>query len=125
MQEVLRSGAAQPSRMRQARAPGLHTHIALIACGALAILAAQDAGAQSVSAPQPQPRPRETRQAPPTEPAARAPAIPTPAPSVPLSRQEWRTLQRACAQEWSRRKMAGQTRGLLWVEFSEICHDSR
>jgi hypothetical protein len=50
-----------------------------------------------------------------------APAADRQTPSATPSRQQLRMLQRACAQEWSRRKMAGQTRGLIWVEFFETC----
>ena len=42
-------------------------------------------------------------------------------PSVAPTRQELRAQHRACAQEWSRRKMAGQTKGQIWIEFCDIC----
>jgi hypothetical protein len=49
----------------------------------------------------------------------------TPQAAAPQSRQEMRKLQRACAQEWSRRKMAGQATGMTWIEFFEICSKQR
>ena len=42
-------------------------------------------------------------------------------PSVTPSRRDLRTQQRACAQEWSRRKMAGQAKGQIWIEFFDTC----
>ena len=90
---------------------------------AIALMVMSDAQAQSGHLPQPAPRPRETREAPARQPDSNAPikASPTAEPPAPQSRQEWRSLQRACAQEWSRRKMAGRTTGLIWVDFFEMC----
>ena len=94
--------------------------------------------AQALAQPQPVPRPRELRQT--TAPSA--PMLPlneeeeqtpseTPvdslgeksegqAPST-RSRAQWRALHRACGEEWSRMMKAGQTSGLIWVDFFETC----
>ncbi len=94
--------------------------------------------AQALAQPQPVPRPRELRQTP----APSAPTLPlneqerqTPsqppvdspeeksegqAPST-RSRAQWRALHRACGEEWSRMMKAGQTTGLIWVDFFETC----
>jgi hypothetical protein len=120
---VLRTSPVQPLRARQARAPRTALHAAAASFIILAIMTPQDAGAQSAHPPQPTPRPREAHQAPLADVAAAALTMPTSTQPPPAthSRQEWRRQQRACAQEWSRRKMAGQTTGLLWVDFFEIC----
>ena len=94
--------------------------------------------AQALAQPQPVPRPRELRQTPapsaPTRPADE-PESPAPlqapvespeersagqAPST-RSRAEWRAIHRACGEEWSRMMKAGQTTGLIWVDFFETC----
>ena len=99
--------------------------------------------AQALAQPQPVPRPRELRQAPVVAPQAQTPSNPSmmepeqsaPPPSPPKSevespaqqqpspksRAEWRALHRACGEEWSRMLKAGQTTGLIWVDFFETC----
>lgn len=95
---------------------------------AMTSVAAASAEAQSINPPQPAPRPRQASPAPPqqapVEPQAASPS-PAPAHQPPQSRQEMRALQRACAQDWSRRKMAGQTDRMTWIEFFEICSKQR
>ena len=85
-------------RATQVRARRRHSHIVLFALIALVMSAQQASLADSGAA-----------------------AADRQTPSAAPSRQQLRMLQRACAQEWSRRKMAGQTRGLIWVEFFETC----
>jgi hypothetical protein len=93
---------------------------------------------QALAQPQPVPRPRELRQTPaPSAPAPplneqeqqkpSQPPVDSPeeksegqAPST-RSRAEWRALHRACGEEWSRMMKAGQTTGLIWVDFFETC----
>jgi len=120
---VLRTSPVQPLRVMQARAPRIALPAAAASFIILAMMMPPDAGAQSAHPPQTTPRLRETHQSPPPDVAAAALTMPASAQQSPSthSRQEWRRQQRACAQEWSRRKMAGQTTGLLWVDFFEIC----
>lgn len=101
----------------------------MIISAAMAALTASGVGAQ----PQPAPRPRDNKaQAQSAQaqsgPKAEAPTTAqTQTSSHPpsQSRQEWRALHRACAQEWSQRKMAGRTTGLIWIEFFEHCSNQR
>ena len=108
---------------------GLLVRIAFLA-GAMAI------NAHALAQPQPIPRPRELRQAPIITPDPVTPSIPavdqdrhtTPeapvesAPEQPhLSGVEWRAIHRACGEEWSRMMKAGQTTGLIWIDFFETC----
>jgi len=94
--------------------------------------------AQALAQPQPVPRPRELRQTPapsaptlplnereeqtPSQPTLEAPEEKSEgqAPST-RSRAQWRALHRACGEEWSRMMKAGQTIGLIWVDFFEAC----
>ena len=98
---------------------------------------------QALAQPQPIPRPRELREAPVVAPQGQTPSNPStmepeqatppssapksevesPAqqPPTPMSRAEWRALHRACGEEWSRRMKAGQTTGLIWIDFFETC----
>ena len=130
--EVGDAGAWRSMRKR-ALAPMLH----------LAIMTSTVAlPAQALAQPQPIPRPRELRQAPIVAPQAPTPASPSveperqaPLPSPlepqaeriaeqppsPMSRAEWRAIHRACGEEWSRMLRAGQTTGLIWVDFFETC----
>ena len=114
-----------------ARAIGVMLGLAFMA-GAMAL------GTQALAQPQPVPRPRELRLAP----APSAPASPPDAQErqtplqppvestddnsaaqapVARSRAEWRAIHRACGEEWSRMMKAGQTTGLIWVDFFETC----
>ena len=94
--------------------------------------------AKALAQPQPVPRPRELRQTPaPSAPASpldaqeRQTPLPPPVESTvetsagqapsPRSRAEWRALHRVCGEEWSRMMKAGQTTGLIWVDFFETC----
>jgi len=94
--------------------------------------------AQALAQPQPVPRPRELRQTPaPSAPTRPADEQESPAPlQAPVdspversagqapstrSRAEWRAIHRACGEEWSRMMKAGQTTGLIWVDFFETC----
>ena len=93
---------------------------------------------QALAQPQPVPRPRELRQTPaPSAPTRPADEQESPAPlQAPVdspversagqapstrSRAEWRAIHRACGEEWSRMMKAGQTTGLIWVDFFETC----
>lgn len=92
--------------------------------------------AHALAQPQPIPRPRELRQAPAIAPEPIKPSIPTmdqerQEPSQPpgegsveqppRSRAEWRAIHRTCGEEWSSMLKAGQTGGLIWVDFFETC----
>ena len=126
-------GGALRSMRHCARAHMLH----------LAIIAATVAiHPQALAQPQPIPRPPELRQAPVAPPVAPTAPSPSPAPErqapleapierkaetpaeqppSPKSRAEQRALHRACGEEWSRMLKAGQTTGLIWVDFFETC----
>jgi hypothetical protein len=108
---------------------GLLVRIALLA-GAMVI------NGHALAQPQPIPRPRELRQAPIITPEPVTPSIPSvdqerhapleapvesAAEQPPLSRVEWRAIHRACGEEWSRMMKAGQTTGLIWIDFFETC----
>ena len=127
-------GGALRGKGRGVLAPMLHLAI-MIATAAL--------HGQALAQPQPIPRPRELQQAPVVAPQAQTPSTPSmmkpeqiappssaprsevesPAqqPTSPMSRAEWRALHRACGEEWSRMLKAGQTTGLIWIDFFETC----
>lgn len=126
-------GGALRSMRQCARAHMLH----------FAIMAATVAiHTQALAQPQPIPRPPELRQAPVAPPEVPSAPSPSPAPErqapleapierkaethaeqppSPKSRAEQRALHRACGEEWSRMLKAGQTTGLIWVDFFETC----
>lgn len=114
-----------------ARAIGVMLGLAIMA-GAMGL------ATQALAQPQPVPRPRELRPSPaPSAPASppdaqeRQTPLPPPVESTvetsagqapsPRSRAEWRALHRVCGEEWSRMMKAGQTTGLIWVDFFETC----
>ena len=91
------------------------------------------------SAPIPMPRPRVLQQGPtvtqpkppaeiqqraaPSEPQTEI--VPQSPPTDPKLREAWRTVHRACADEWHRMKMAGTTGQLIWPDFYEACRARR
>ncbi len=42
-------------------------------------------------------------------------------PPAPQSRQEWRSIRRACSEEWNGMMKANKSKGLTWADFFEAC----